>query len=172
MEVRVVSRAVGPVSEADVKLVAGSSTPGIIVGFNIKVEPQARDLAERQGVTIETFDIIYKLAEWLGEELEKRRPREQVEELLGAAKILKFFSATKGRVVVGGRVEEGEIADGAEVKVLRRDIELGRGKIVSLQSQKREVKKVEKGEEFGTQLKIDVEPAAGDRLEVFKVVVK
>lgn len=172
MEVRVVQRSVGPVSEADVKLVAGSSTPGIIVGFNVKVEPQARDLAERQGVTIETFDIIYKLAEWLGEEIEKRRPRERVEELLGAAKVLKFFSATKGRVVVGGRVEEGEIEDGAEVKVMRRDLELGRGKIVSLQSQKREVKKVEKGEEFGTQLKIDVEPAAGDRLEAFKVTLK
>ena len=172
LEIRVVSQGLGTITEGDVKLVAGAQTPGIIIGFNIKVEASARDLAERQGVTIATFDIIYKLSEWLAEEVEKRRPRTRHEELVGAAKVLKFFSSAKGRVILGGRVEEGELLDNAEVKVLRRDIELGRGKVVSLQSQKREVKKVEKGEEFGAMLKIDTEPAPGDRLEAYRVVFK
>jgi translation initiation factor IF-2 len=163
---------VGPISESDVKTVSGSSTPGVIVGFNVKVEPAARDLAERQGVTIETFDIIYKLTEWLAVEVEKRRPRQAVEQLVGAAKVLKFFSTAKGRVVLGGRVEEGVLKDGAEVKIMRRDIELGRGKVVSLQSQKKEVKEVEVGSEFGAMIKTDVEPAPGDRLESFTVEYK
>lgn len=172
LEVRVVSRGVGTITESDVKFAGSGKTPGIIAGFNVKLENPARDLAERLGVTVETFDVIYKLAEWLGAEVEKRRPRERAEDLTGAAKILKFFSGTKGRVVVGGRVESGELTENAEIKVMRRDLELGRGKILSLQSQKLAVKKVEQGQEFGAQLKLDVEPTAGDRLEAFEVTFK
>ena len=169
LEVRVVARAVGPISEADVKALAGSTTPGIIVGFNVAVERPAADLAERQGVTVQTFDIIYKLTEWLGAEVEKRRPRTQSTVVVGAAKVLKFFSSGKGRVIVGGRVEEGTLKNSAEVRIMRRDILLGVGKITSLQSHKKETKEVEAGAEFGAQIKTDAEPAAGDRLEAFVV---
>ncbi len=172
VEVRVVSRGVGSITEGDVKVAGAGKTPGIIIGFNVKVESPARELAERMGVVVETFDVIYKLAEWLGAEAEKRRPRAQVDELIGAAKILKFFSASKGRVVIGGRVEEGFITENAEVKIMRRDLELGRGKITSLQTQKAQTKKVEQGQEFGAQLKLDIEPAPGDRLEAFEVQFK
>jgi len=169
MEVRVVARSVGAISESDVKLVSGSTTPGIIVGFNVKVEASARDLAERQGVTIATFDIIYKLAEWLGKEIEARRPRTRTEVPQAQARVLKFFSAQKGRVVLGGKVDQGTLKLNAEVKVSRRGIELGRGKVVSLQAQRREVSEVEAGSEFGAMLKIDATPAAGDTLEAFTV---
>ena len=118
------------------------------------------------------FDVIYKLTEWLAVEIEKRRPREYTEEQTGAAKIVKIFSATKGKVVLGGRVEEGLLRDGEEVKIVRRDLELGRGKIVSLQTQKTPVKKVEAGSEFGAMLKTDADPASGDRLEAFTIVLK
>lgn len=167
LEVRVVSRAVGSISEADVKLMSGSQTPGIIVGFNVGVESSAREWAERQGVTIATFDIIYKLAEWLQNIIEERRPRVATHMVFGEAKVLKFFSKASGRVVLGGRVESGSIKDNAEVRIMRRDLELGVGKITSLQSQKRDVKEVESGQEFGAQVKTDVEPAPGDRLEAF-----
>jgi translation initiation factor IF-2 len=171
LEVRVVSRGVGPVSESDVKL-AGSGTPGIVVGFNVKVENLARELAERQGVAIGVFDVIYKLTEWLGEELAKRQPRERAEEQSGAAKVLKVFSTAKGKVILGGRVEEGALALGEEVRLMRRDLELGRGTIVSLQSQKADVKKVEEGKEFGAQIKTSVAPAPGDTLQAFTIVFK
>jgi translation initiation factor IF-2 len=172
LEVRVVSRGVGAISEGDIRAAGSGKTPGIIVGFNVKVEPSARELAERLGVTIETFDVIYKLAEWLGIQIEERRPRQRIEEVLGAAKVLKVFSNAKGRVVLGGRVEEGTLSDGDEVKVLRRDLELSRGKITSLQSGKTQVKKIESGSEFGAQVKLDTEPAPGDRIEAFKVTFK
>jgi translation initiation factor IF-2 len=172
LELRIVSRSVGAVSEGDIKMLAGSATPGIVVGFNVKVEPAARELAERQSVTVNTFDIIYKLAEWLAEIIEERRPRAQVEEIRGAAKVLKFFSAQSGKVVLGGRMEEGALSEGAEVRVMRRDEEIGRGKIVSLQTGKTPAKKVEAGAEFGAMLRTDTLAAAGDRLESVVIVTK
>lgn len=172
LEVRTVLRSVGTISENDVKLVGGSKTPGIILGFNVKVEREARELAERMGVQIATFDIIYKLAEFLADELAKRRPRLETEVLAGAAKVLKFFSGQKGRVVLGGRVEEGSLKLHQEVKIMRRDLEIGRGSISSLQTGKKDVKEVESGLEFGAMLKTQALPAAGDRLEAFTVELK
>jgi translation initiation factor IF-2 len=172
LEVKVVSRAVGPISEGDVKLAGSSETPGIVVGFNVKVEGVARELAERQGVAIGVFDIIYKLTEWLGAEVEKRQPREKAEEQSGLARIIKVFSTAKGKVIVGGKVEEGELKLGEEVRIMRRDLELGRGTLTGLQAQKAEVKKVEAGKEFGAQVKTSVEPAAGDNLQAVRIVFK
>jgi translation initiation factor IF-2 len=172
LEVKIVSRAVGPISEGDVKLAASSEAPGIVVGFNVKVEGVARELAERMGVEIGVFDIIYKLTEWLGEEVAKRQPREKAEEQSGLARLIKIFSTAKGKVILGGKVEDGELKLGDEVKVMRRDLELGRGTITGLQTQKTEVKKVEAGKEFGAQVKTSVEPASGDNLQAIKIVYK
>ena len=171
LEVRVVARAVGSVTENDVKL-CGGKTPGIILGFNVKVEREAREAAERLGVMVATFDIIYKLAEFLAEELAKRRPRMQTEVLLGAAKVLKFFSAQSGRVVLGGRVEEGVLRARQDVRIMRRDAEIGRGTIVSLQSGKKDVKEVAAGNEFGAMLKTQALSAAGDQLEAVTMELK
>ncbi len=169
LEVRILSRAVGTITEGDVKLAGGGKTPGIIVGFNVKLERDARDLAERLGVEVKTFEIIYKLTEWLAETLETRRPREATEIVVGAARVIKFFSSQKGRVVLGGKVDEGSLKQGSEVRIMRRDVELGRGTLVGLQSNKKDVKEVEAGSEFGALLKTATEPAAGDRLEAFNV---
>jgi translation initiation factor IF-2 len=169
LEVKIVSRSVGAVTENDVKLVGGGKTPGIILGFNVKVEREARELAERLGVMIATYDIIYKLAEFLAEELEKRRPRLETEVIAGAAKVLKFFSSQKGKVVLGGRVEEGLLKIHQEVRIMRRDVEIGHGTISGLQSNKKEVKEVEAGSEFGALIKTQALPAAGDRLEAVRM---
>jgi len=172
LEVRVVSKGVGSISESDVRLVGSGKTPGIILGFNVKADKEAAQLAERLGVSIATFDIIYKLTEWLETEIEKRRPRAAMEEKTGSAKILKVFSMVKDKIVLGGRVEDGTISEGEELKIMRNDVEVGRGSITTLQSQKTAVKKVEKGSEFGAMVKASIEPAAGDTLEAFEVVTK
>lgn len=170
LEIRVVLRGVGPITEGDVTLVGSGKIPGLVVGFNVKVEREAREIAERLGVAVETFDVIYKLTEWLETEIEKRRPRERVEKRTGSAKVLKIFSTTKGKMVLGGRVEEGLIAQGEVIKIMRRDLELGRGEVVSLQSHKAPVKKVDAGSEFGAMVKTGVEAAPGDRLEAFEIL--
>ena len=172
LEVRVVARAVGSVSENDVKLVGGGKTPGIILGFGVKVEKEAREAADRLGVQVATFDIIYKLAEFLAEELTKRRPRLQTEVIAGAAKVLKLFSTQGSRVVLGGRVEEGALRVHQDVRIMRRDVEIGRGSIASLQSGKKDVKEVGAGSEFGAMLKTQALPAAGDRLEAVTLELK
>ena len=172
LEVRIVTRGVGPIGEGDVRSAGAGSVPGIIVGFNVKVERDAQGLAERLGVEIAVFDIIYKLAEWLGAELEKRQPREKKEEQTGGAKIIKVFSYEKGRAVVGGRVESGALTQGQVVKVMRGEAEVARGTLVSLQAQKLVVKKVEAGQEFGAMIKLGVEPMHGDYIEAFEEVMK
>ena len=172
IELRVVNSGVGAISEADVKQVAGSKTPGIILGFNVKIDGSAKDLAERLGITIQVFDIIYKLAEWLAQEAVTRTPKAMTEEILGRAKILKVFSTSKAGVVLGGRVEEGEIAERGQVRIERREVEVGRGHIGSLQSQKAAVKKVDTGTEFGALVETKDEPAPGDYLIQFTMVEK
>lgn len=172
LEVRIVTHGVGPIGEGDVRSAGAGSVPGIIVGFNVKVEREAQTLAERLGVEVAVFDVIYKLAEWLGVELEKRQPREKAEQKTGGAKIIKVFSYEKGRAVLGGRVDDGALTQGQIVKVIRHEQEVARGVVVSLQAQKLVVKKVENGSEFGAMIKLGSEPMAGDYLEVFEEVMK
>lgn len=169
MMVKVVTRGTGAISQDDVRMVGSGKTPGMIVGFNVKIDKEAQDLAERQGVAVGIFDIIYKLAEWLGEEIEKRRPRERSENVTAAAKILKVFSTQKGITVLGGRVESGELLAKAPVRIMRDSLEIGTGEIETLQSGKAPVKKVEKGTEFGAGVKTDIEIKNGDVIESFDI---
>ncbi|MBI2005096.1 GTP-binding protein [Patescibacteria group bacterium] len=172
LEIHLALQGVGPISENDVKLVGGGKTPGLIIGFNVKADAAVREAAERHGVVIGMFDVIYKLGEWLGKEFEARRPKVRTEERTAAAKVLKYFSGGKGKVVLGGRVEEGTLALGEEVYFFRRDLNLGSGTITNLQAQKKEVKRVEAGAEFGAQIKTSVEPAPGDKFEAHAIVFK
>jgi len=167
--VKIIDAAVGDVSGNDVQNVSATEN-AIIVGFNVKVERPAKDLSERLGVEIETFDIIYKLSEWLEEALKNRTPKQEEEKVTGRAKILRHFSSQKNDHVLGGRVEEGTLAVDQKVKILRRDVEIGHGVIKNLQQQKSDVKKIEDGE-FGTQLQSKIEIAPGDFIEAFDIVV-
>lgn len=168
---KVVIGAVGTVSESDVK--TAIATPGIIIfGFNTKVDPQAASLAERSDVGIENFDIIYKLTERIESLLTEREPRIEVEEVLGRAKVLKIFNATKDRQVVGARVESGMFEKGGTVKILRHDEEIGRGKVKELQQAKIAVESVNEGTEFGTMIESKIEIAPGDILERVVTVTK
>jgi translation initiation factor IF-2 len=168
---KVISLGVGAISEADMKLaVADPST--IIIAFNVGQDARARDIAEKSTIAIHTFDIIYKLSDFLKEEAEKRRPRVTTVESTGFAKVLKIFAVTRGRYVAGGKVQSGTLTQGAEVRIRRGDEELGRGKFVELQHNKEKVKNVEAGKEFGFALESGVEIAPGDTLEIFTTIVR
>ena len=164
--IKIIAKGVGTIGENDAKLASGSDS-AIIIGFHTKVERGAVDIAERFGITIKTFDIIYKLSEWLGEELDKRTPKVMGEEVVGTIKILKTFSAAKHKQVIGGKVLTGALEVGAQVKIMRRDVEIGRGKIEVLQAQKLATKKVEEGNECGLMVDAKMEIAGGDVLEAF-----
>ncbi len=121
---------------------------------------------------MEFFDIIYKLSEWLEIFIATRRPKVTTEEMTGRAKILKIFSQNKDKQIIGGRVEEGALSPGAIVKILRREAEIGRGKIRGLQQQKNAIQEAKKDTEFGALVEAKIEIATGDRLEAFTLTTK
>ncbi len=167
--VKIISNNVGFITEGDVKL-AMTKEGSLILGFDTKIDAVAKNLSERAGVKIEIFNIIYKLTEWLENEMKERRPKMQSEEVGGIAKVLKCFSRTKDKQIVGCRVEEGAVMVGEEVKIMRREAEIGRGRIRNLQQSKMEVKEVKEGLELGTTIESKMEILPGDKIEAFKVV--
>ena len=170
-EFKIVQKGVGPISETDLKAVIGDGD-AIVIGFNVKADKNAAELAIKRNITISHFDIIYKMAEWLAEEMETRRPKIETTETTGQAKILKTFSRTKERQIIGGKVTQGRIALSGIVKIIRREFEIGRGKIVNLEKGKAKVSEVEEGAEFGMMLESKLEVAPGDIIESFSIVQK
>jgi len=169
ISIRVIGATVGDVSASDVQDVSATEN-SIIVGFNVKVERAAIDLAERLGVEINTFDIIYELSDWLNTALKNRTPKREEKVMTGRAKVLKHFSTQKNTHVLGGRVEEGELKANQIVRILRRDIEVGTGTLKNVQQQKSDTQKVSDGE-FGMQIDSKVELAPGDYIEAFDTVI-
>ncbi len=168
---KIVLSGIGPISENDIKN-AGSNNNAFVLGFNTKIDPKAESLALRLNIPVYTFDIIYKLTEWLEGAIKDRTPSLEVEEVLGVAKILKIFSKVKDKQIVGGRVESGEIKIGENVRILRRDVEISRGRIRELQKQKQKTGTVSQGEEFGAQIEAKFEIAPGDKIECLTLVKK
>jgi len=169
INVRVIDKGVGPISETDVQNI--SATPNaIIVGFNVKVERAATELAERLGVDIETFSIIYELSTWLEEALKNRTPKKEEKIATGHAKILRHFSTQKYTHVLGGRVEDGVLRRDQQVRILRRDIEVGKGVLKNVQQLKSDVSQVNEGE-FGMQVESRSEIAPGDIIEAVDIVI-
>ncbi|MBX4199880.1 translation initiation factor IF-2 [Candidatus Parcubacteria bacterium] len=167
---RIASSGVGTINENDVKAALASNA--LIFGFNTKIDAQAGALAERSGISIETFDIIYKLTERIQEKLEEREPRIEVEEVAGIAKVLKIFSVTKDKQVLGARVTSGIMENGSQVRIMRRDAEVGRGRVRELQSAKVKVETVGEETEFGALVESKIEIAPGDILERIITVTK
>lgn len=169
--IRIVQSGIGTISEGDVKTATASTIPATIIGFNAHVDSIAEEYARQHGIRIELFDIIYKLSERLEELLKESRPKRTVEQTLGRAKVLKQFSSQRDKHVIGGSVLEGYLARGAQVRVIRRTIVVGIGKIKNLQAHKSDVDRVEKGSEFGAQIASQMEVAQGDMLECFTTTI-
>ncbi len=168
---QVISSGIGTISENDVRIANGSQK-AIVIGFNVKIDSPAKNLADRSEIEIKTFDIIYKMNEWLQEVLISRTPKVSVEESVGEAKILKIFSKVKDKQILGGRVDKGFISLGAQVKIMRRDAEVGSGRIKELQQQKSKSSEVKEGNEFGALIESKTEIAPGDRIINFIVTEK
>jgi len=157
---KIIKAGIGDINESDLHI-ATSDEQSIIVGFHVGIDKKVTDSNDAQNVTIETFEIIYKLTEWLEEEQENRRPRKMVERTTGSVKVLKVFSANKAKQVVGCRVQEGELSVQDSFKLVRRDNFLGRGTIQSIEQAKSKIDTVKDGE-FGMLVECKYEIAPGD----------
>lgn len=165
---KVLSSGIGAVGESDVK--AAQAAGGVIIAFHAATESAARDLAERAGVPIESFTIIYELEKRVSDMLIEKAPKMKVEEELGQAKVLKSFSISGQKQVLGAKWISGTLTLGDQVKILRRDIDLGRGKLLNLQQARADMKEIHTEGEFGLQVEAKTEIAGGDVLVAFRVV--
>jgi translation initiation factor IF-2 len=169
--IKIIGAGSGNITEADV-LMASSDARTLVLGLGVKIENKSREQIERFKIDVELFDIIYKLTERVEEIVAERVPKVLVEESLGAVKIIRCFSAQKEKQVIGGHVTAGKLVLGTVVKIVRRDFEIGRGKLIELQSQKIKATEVNEGVDCGMMVESKFEIAPGDILECIKVVSK
>jgi len=166
--VKVISSGIGAVSEGDIK--SAVSGGGIVVAFHTSVPSGIRELADRSGIVIESFDIIYELVKRIEDLVIERAPRVKEEKILGEAKILKSFSVAGVKQVLGANFVSGSLSVGSQLRVVRRGVELGRGKLTNLQIARSDVKEIHVEGEFGLQIEAKAEAAPGDMLITFHVV--
>jgi translation initiation factor IF-2 len=167
---KIISSGTGAVTEGDIKNALPFAS-AIIIGFNVKVDSKAEELSRQHGITIKTFNIIYKLTEWLAETVKERTPKSEVEEVTGTLKVLKVFSVQKQKQVIGGRVQNGEITLKSAVRITRGESILGKGTILELQQAKVKTSTVSEGE-CGLMVESEVTINPGDLVETITTVVK
>ncbi len=168
---KVIFSGIGTVSENDIRLAQGE-TKATIVCFNVKTETLAKNFAERSGIEIKSFDVIYKMIEWMENFLSSQKPKVLENQLVGSAKVLKTFSRVKDKQIIGCLVQNGVISTGGTVSIKRREAEIGQGKIRGLEQQKKKTDSVSQGTEFGALVEAKVEIAVGDIIESFTVSEK
>jgi translation initiation factor IF-2 len=164
---RVVLGAVGGISESDVQLAAGANAP--IIAFNVRANKQARDLAEREGVEIRYYSIIYNLIDDVKGTLSGMLAPERRETFLGYAEILQVFSISKAGKVAGCRVTEGIVRRGSGVRLLRDNVVIHEGTLSTLKRFKDEVAEVKQGMECGMAFANYQDIREGDQIECFQV---
>jgi len=162
---RILKSEVGNINESDVKLAASSRA--LILGFRVKTDALAKRIAEREKTKIITFEIIYDLVEQVRKFMEKILSPEEVRRELGKVKVLAKFISDKNRQIIGGRVIEGEVKKGAMIEVFRSEESMGRGRMINLQRNKKDIDEVQKGDECGILFEGDVKIEEGDILLIF-----
>lgn len=168
VKIKIIAEGVGSISEGDIML-ASSDEKTVIIGFTVKLEAKARDQAERFKIEPQLFDIIYKLSEWFDTLVESRMPYEEKEVILGTLKVIRTFSSQKDKHVIGGKVETGKLTNTSVVKIIRRGVELGRGRVIELQSQKIKTDVVNEGNECGLMVESKLEIIPSDTLEAIQI---
>lgn len=162
---RILKSEVGEVNESDVKLARGAKAR--ILGFRVKINPIASNLAEREGIRVLTFDVIYELAQGVRQMMEKILKPEVIRKEIGRVKVLVIFRTEKQRQIIGGKVTDGEVKRGAQIEVVRADEPLGKGKLINLQKNKKDAQVAIKGEECGILYEADVRLEEGDILVIY-----
>jgi translation initiation factor IF-2 len=155
----------GNISENDVLL--ASSSQAIIFGFSVQADVAARRLAEKEGVSIRLYDIIYRLTEDVEKALKGMLAPEFTEKFIGKAVVLKVFSLTKGTKIAGSKVTEGEIRRNGKIRLTRGKDIVYEGEVGSLKHEKDDVREMRTGFECGIGLKNYNDLEVGDIIECF-----
>jgi translation initiation factor IF-2 len=165
VRVRVLDAAVGAITESDVTLAKASNA--IIIGFNVRANVQAREMAKRDAVEIRYYSIIYNVLDDMKQALEGLLSPTLREKFLGNAQILQVFNITKVGKVAGCKVTEGVVKRGAKVRLLRDNVVIHEGTLKTLKRMKDEVKEVREGFECGMAFENYDNIQANDVIECF-----
>ena len=167
VQVRIIRQAVGQITESDVLLAAASGA--IIVGFHVRPDARARELAGREKVEIRLYEIIYKVVEEVKQALEGMLKPEIREVVLGAAEVRQVFKLSKSGTVAGCMVSSGTMPRTAKVRLLRDGVTVWNGRIGSLRRFKEDVREVATGFECGIALDGMNDVKVGDVIEAYTV---
>ncbi|MEZ5892406.1 MAG: translation initiation factor IF-2 [Parvularculaceae bacterium] len=167
VRVRILHTGVGGISESDVILAEASNAP--VIGFNVRANKQARDEAERAGVEIRYYSVIYNLIDDIKAVLSGMLEPELRETFLGNAEILEVFNITKRGKVAGCRVVEGVVRRGAKVRLIRDNVVIHEGELSQLKRFKDDVTEVPMGQECGMSFANYEDLKQGDIIECFSV---
>ncbi len=167
VQARVIHHAAGGVSESDVLLAQSSGAP--IFAFNVRANKQARELAEKEGVEIRYYSVIYNLIDDVRDTLQGMLAPEKRESFIGYAEILEVFNITKLGKVAGCRVTDGVVKRGCGVRLLRDDTVIHEGELSTLKRFKDEVPEVRAGTECGMGFVGYHDLQVGDQIECFEV---
>ena len=167
VKVRVLHSAVGGINESDITLAKASNA--LVIGFNVRANPQARDMARRDNVDIHYYSIIYDVADDLRQALTGMLAPKLKERFLGNAEIREVFSISKVGKVAGCLVTEGMVKRGAKVRLLRDNVVIHEGMLAQLRRFKDDVHDVREGYECGMSFENynDIEPH--DIVECFEI---
>jgi len=164
---RIVHSGAGAITESDVSLAETSGAA--IIGFNVRANAQAREAAERDGVEIRYYAVIYDLVDEVKQAMSGLLAPTRRETFLGNAEILEVFTISKVGKVAGCRVTEGKVERGAHVRLIRDNVVVHEGKLSTLKRFKDEVKEVVAGQECGMAFEGYQDMRQGDVIECFEV---
>jgi len=168
IQVNVIHKAVGQITESDIMLASASNA--IIVGFQVRPSLSARKLAEKEGIDIRLYSIIYDAINEVKSAMEGMLAPEIKEEIKGTAEILNVFNITKVGTIAGCIVRDGKITRNSKVRLIRDGIVVFTGDLESLKRFKDDVKDVAKGYECGLNIRGYNDLKEGDFIEAFEQV--
>ena len=168
IKTKIILSAVGPVTETDVTLAKASNA--ILLGFNIRPNKEAKDLARSYKLEILYFNIIYEALDHITKKISGLLAPEIEEQGQGTCEVLEVFSVSKAGKVAGVKVTEGEIKNNSELRLLRDGAVVYTGKVNSLFREKNEAKEVKAGLECGVSIKDFNDIKKGDVIEFFKTI--
>ena len=164
---RVIHSGVGGITESDVTLAEASSVP--IIGFNVRAHKEAREAAERAGIEIRYYNIIYDLVDDVKKAMSGLLAPTVRETTLGSATILEIFKVSKVGNVAGCRVTDGVVERGANVRLIRDSVVVHEGKLSQLKRFKDDAREVVAGQECGMAFENYQDMKAGDVIECYRV---
>jgi translation initiation factor IF-2 len=166
VELDILISGVGGISESDIMLAATVTEECLAVGFGVSADPNAVRLAEREGIPVLLYDIIYNLVDEIESALKRQLGPAYEEKVLGAAEVRNLFKAPSG-AIAGCYVTDGRVERRGQVRVVRNGTVVFTGEIASLRRFEDDVREVQSGRECGIRIRDFNDVQVGDRLQIF-----